>query len=403
MPGYNYEAFDASGKVRKGVIEADSEEKALAKLKSDGMITTSIAEQNILTKDITIDIGGKPKARDFSVFCRQFVSMTQAGVTLLDTLTMLAEQTENKRFAAALNAIRICVEKGESLTTAMRQEPLMPSLLVSMVEAGEASGSLDTAMDRMATHFEKNSHLTALVKKALIYPIVLLVVAIGVVIAMLVKVIPTFDDMFAEMDMELPAITKAVVKASDFMVHHYIAVIIIMAGIVVGLRVFKSTKVGEYLFAKIGLKIPVFGALTIKQSSAQFARTASTLLGAGLSLVDTLEICSNIMGNRLLKDALSECRDEIMQGAPLSQPLQRTGMFPPMVYHMAKIGEESGDLEGMLSKLADYYEEEVEMTTQSLTAAMEPMIIIVLAGIVGILVGAVVAPLASMYTGLDNL
>ncbi len=403
MPSFSYEAIDRAGKTQKGSIEADSKEKALSALKAEGRIPLNVAEQNMLTKDISFDIGGRPKARDYSVFCRQFVSMTQAGVTLIEALNMLGEQTENKKLAKAVKEIQIGVEKGESLTNSMKAQKFLPSLLCSMVEAGEASGSLDTALDRMATHFEKDAKVKALVKKAAIYPVIVCIVAVIVVIVMLTTVIPSYTSMFEDMDMELPAITQAVVVLSDFMMTRWYVVIAAIAVIVLLFQWFKSTRAGEYLFAKLGIRLPLFGALTIKTASARFARTTSTLLAAGLSLVDAIEITANIMDNKLIRDALHGCREEIIQGVPLSVPLQRCGIFPPMVYHMTRIGEESGDLEGLLQKLADYYEEEVEMATQSLMAAMEPMIIIVLAGIVGVLVGAVMAPMASMYTGLDNL
>lgn len=403
MPGYSYEAIDQNGKEKKGSIEADTKEKAIAALKADGYIPISVVEQSVLTKDIQIDIGGKPKARDYSVFCRQFVSMTQAGVTLIDALNMLGEQTENKKLAKAIKEIQMGVEKGESLTNSMKEQKFLPSLLISMVEAGEASGSLDTALNRMATHFEKDARIKSMVKKAAIYPVIVCIVAIVVVVVMLTTVIPSFTDMFADMDMELPAITKGVMALSDFMVAKWYLVIAVIAGAVALFKWFKSTSTGEYLFAQIGLKIPLFGALTVKTAAARFARTLSTLLAAGISLVDGVEITANIMDNKLIADALHDCREEIIQGVPLSAPLQKCGLFPPMVYHMTRIGEESGDLEGLLEKLADYYEEEVEMATQSLMAAMEPLIIIVLAGIVGTLVGAVMAPMAQMYTGLDNL
>jgi len=403
VAGYSYSVIDKNGNTKKGSIEADTEEKAVALLKADGYMPIEITEQTMLTKDINLEIGGKPSARDYSVFCRQFVSMTQAGVTLIDCLNMLGEQTGNKRLAKAIKEIQSDVEKGESLTSAMRAQKFFPSLLCSMVEAGEASGSLDVAFDRMATHFEKDAKIKGMIKKAAIYPILVCVVAVGVVIVMLTTVIPSFTSMFADMDMELPGITVAVMNASDFMMSRWYIVVGIIVAIVLAIRWFKSTSIGEIMFAKIGLKMPLFGQLTVKTAAARFARTVSTLLAAGISLVDCIEITANIMDNKIIKDALFGCKEEIVQGTPLSIPLQATGLFPPMVHQMTKIGEEAGDLEGLLEKLADYYEEEVEMATQSVMAAMEPMIIIVLAGVVGTLVGAVMAPMAKMYEGLDNL
>ena len=403
MPSFAYEAINSRGTTVKGSIDADNIEKAQALLKGQELIPVSVKEQAGLTKDISFDFGGKPSPRDFSVFCRQFVSMTQAGVSLIDALNMLSDQTENKRLQKAVREIQADVEKGESLTVAMQKQKIMPSLLCSMVEAGEASGSLDVAFDRMATHFEKDAKLKAMVKKAAIYPVIVVIVAIAVVIVMLEVVIPTFSDMFVDMDMELPAITKGVIALSDFIAAKWYIIVAVIAAAVIGLRAFKKSAFGELILAQAGLKMPLFGSLTIKTASARFARNISTLLAAGLPLVDAVGITADIMDNKLIKNALNASKDEIVQGTPLSVPLKQCGIFPPMVYQMTRIGEESGDIEGLLEKLADYYDEEVEQATAALMAAMEPMIIIVLALIVGTLVGAVMAPMAQMYSGLDNL
>ncbi len=403
MPSFAYEAINGKGTTVRGSIEADNIDKAQAQLKAQELIPVTVKEQSGLTKDINFEIGGKPKARDFSIMCRQFVSMTQAGVSLIDALNMLSDQTENKRLCKAIREIQVDVEKGESLTTAMKKQSLMPSLLCSMVEAGEASGSLDVAFDRMATHFEKDARIKAMVKKAAIYPIIVIIVAIAVVIVMLRMVIPTFADMFKDMGMDLPAITKGVIALSEFIGEKWYIIIAVVVAVVVGFRAFKKSSTGEMLFAQLGLKLPLFGSLTIKTASSRFARTISTLLAAGLPLVDAVGITANIMDNKLIQNALNASKDEIVQGTPLSVPLKQCGLFPPMVYQMTRIGEESGDIEGLLEKLADYYDEEVEMAVASLMAAMEPAIIVGLAAIVGTLIGAVMAPMASLYTGLDNL
>ncbi len=404
MASFAYEAINKKGATVKGSIEADNIDKAQAMVKAQELIPVSVKEQDALTKDINLSgLSKGPDARAFAIFCRQFVSMAQAGVSLIDSLNMLSDQTENKKLREAIREIQTDVEKGESLTVAMRKQKLMPSLLCSMVEAGEASGSLDIAFDRMGTHFENDARLKALIKKAMIYPVIVIVVAIAVVIVMLEMVIPTFADMFKDMDMDLPAITKGVISLSDFIAAKWYIIIAVVAAIAIAFRAFAKSAYGEMVIAKIGLKAPLFGSLTIKSSCAQLARTLSTLLAAGLPLVDAVGITADTMSNKIMKDALTASKDEIIQGTPLSVPLKQCGLFPPMVYQMTRIGEEAGDIEGLLTKLADYYDEEVENATQALTAAMEPMIIIVLAGIVGTLIGAVLAPMAKMYEGLDNL
>ncbi len=403
MANYGYEAVNKAGKTVRGSIQSDSEDKARKDLKAQGLIILSVEEQSALNKDINIDIGGKPTPRDLSVMCRQFVSMTKAGVSILDALRMLTEQTENKKLKAALGQVRIDVEKGENLANAMSKHKAFPELMIHMVAAGEASGSLDTALERMSTSFERSAKTQALVKKAMIYPIILILVAIAVVIVMLTFVIPSYADMFADLGVDLPGITVAVMKASDFLIAYwYIIIPAVIVG-VVGIKVFAGTDFGKHLFARLGLVIPAVKNLVVKSASASMARTMSTLLASGVPLTDAAEIVSNTMTNVLFKEAMMDAKNEIMIGTPLSVPLEKSGLFPPMVYQMTRIGEEAGNTEEMLSKLADYYDEEVEMAVASLMAAMEPMIILALAGIVGVLIGAVLAPMGTMYSALDSM
>lgn len=404
MASYGYEAINKAGKEVKGSIEADSMEKAKSDLKMQGMTILSLTEQNMLTKDISIDIGGKPTTRDLSVFCRQFVSMVRAGVTILDALKMLAEATENKKLKEAIMAVRVSTEKGETLANALAEHPkIFPNIMINMVAAGEASGSLDKSMERVATQLERSTKTKALIKKAMMYPMVLCFVTIAVVIVMLVVVIPSYADMFADLGTDMPGITLAVMMASNFIKEHWILLIIIVAAIVFGFLQFKVTSTGKHLIGKIALKIPAVANLVTKNASAQMARTLSTLLGAGVPLVEAVGIVAGIMENVWFKEALEKATEEITIGRPLSEPLQTSGLFPPMVYHMIRIGEETGNTEEMLDKLADYYEEEVEMAVQTLMAAMEPMIIVVMAVVVGFLIAACMAPMLSMYDALNNL
>ncbi|MBD5513448.1 MAG: type II secretion system F family protein [Lachnospiraceae bacterium] len=404
MATWGYVAVDKNGKELKGSRDADNKEQALRELKNQGLIILDITEQNALTKEISIDFGGKPTPRDLSVFCRQFASIARAGVTIIQTLNMLAEQTENVKMQKALRAVRADVEKGESFADSLALHPdVFPELLVQMVRAGEASGSLETAMERMALQFERSAKTKALVKKAMIYPIVVAIVAVIVVVVMLVKVIPSYIDMFEQLGTELPGITLAVIAASDFIQEKWFILLPIIIGIVFALRTYAKTNSGKHVFGKLQLKIPAVKNLVVKSASAQMARTLSTLLTAGVPLVEAVDIVAETMTNIWFKEALKSAVEQIMIGVPLSQPVQTCGLFPPMVYHMMHIGEEAGSTEDMLNKLADYYEEEVELAVQSLMAAMEPMIIIVLAGIVGLLIASVMAPMVTMYSALENI
>lgn len=404
MAAYGYEALDRAGKTIKGSIDADTIDKAKSELKQQGLTLLNIKEQSLLTKDLNIEIGGYPKPRDLSVFCRQFVSMTRAGVSILEALKMLSEQTENKQLKKAVEGVRVSVEKGETLARSLKEYPkVFPELMVNMVAAGESSGSIDVALERMAVQFEKANKTRALVKKAMMYPIIVCLVAIAVVIVMLVVVIPNYATMFSELGTDLPGITKAVQAASNFIIGYWYILIPVIIVVAILLKMFSQTDMGKHVFHGLQLKIPALKNLKTKQASSQMARTMSTLLAAGVPLIEAVEIVGNTMDNVYFREAMDTCKNEIIIGQPLSRPLEEVGLFPPMVYHMVRIGEESGNTEEMLNKLADYYDEEVEMAVQTLMAAMEPLIIVVLAVIVGVLVAACMAPMLSMYGAMENL
>ena len=404
MALFQYVAVDKSGKEIKKTIEAENEDRARAELKNQGMTIIEIKAGSALNKEISFDVGGWPKPRDMAIFCKQFVGMTRAGVPIVDTLRMLRDSTENKRLREAIEGVRANIEKGETLSDSFKQYPkIFPPLMINLTQAGEVSGKIDTSMERMGIQFERNSKTQALVKKAMIYPVVVMVVAVVVVIIMLVVVIPSYMEMFESLDTELPGITKMVVALSEGIQSKWYIILPIVIAIVVGIKTFAKTDQGKHFFGMLALKIPAFRNFTIKTASSMLSRTLSTLLTAGVPLVEAVDIVSTTMSNVYVKEALVTARDQIMAGVPLSKPLEESGLFPPMVYNMIRIGEESGTTEDMMEKLADYYEEEVELAVQSLMAAMEPVMIICLAGIVGVLIGAVMAPMLTMYQALDAM
>lgn len=406
MAVFTYVAIDGKGKQVKGSLDADNQMKASEQLKKDGLTIIELKEGSALNKEVSLGSFGKKKVkiRDLSLLCRQFVSLNRAGVTIIETLKMLAEQTENPTLQEALVEVSTSVQKGDSLAIAMRQRSdVFPELLCHMVAAGEASGNLDVSFERMAQQFEQSAKLQSMVKSAMTYPIIVLIVAFAVVIVMLEFVVPTFMGMFADMDIDMPKITLAVVAVSDFVQANFILLLIIIAAIVAGVMYFSKTATGKGLFHRIAIKAPVFGNLTVKQSSARFARNLSTMLAAGISTPDAVQIVGDTMNNVYYKEVMANARVDVMQGVPLSTPLEKSGLFPPMVYHMVRIGEETGNTEAMLDTLADYYEDEVEEATKALTTMLEPMMIVLLAGICGTIIGAVIAPMGAMYEGLDNL
>ncbi len=404
MPGFSYVAVDQTGRETKGSMDAENRERAAEQIRKSGLVPLSIKEQGVLNKEIDFSLGRKVKPRDLSVFCRQFVSITQAGVPMKEALQMLAEQTENKWLKRAIFDVLTNVEKGNTLADSMMAyQDIFPGIMVSMVRAGESSGNLEMAFSRMAVHFEKQAKLKATIRKATIYPIILICAAIGVVAVMLLFVIPIFIDMFADLDVEMPALTMAVMNTSEWTASHWYVILIVIVAVVAAYHAFYRTDDGRRIIDEIKMHMPLFGKLTVKSACAEFARTMSTLLAAGLSTVSCLDIVSGIIKNIHYVNALQKAKEEIMKGIPLSEPLQSSGIFPPMVYHMTGIGEETGNIEEMLSKLADYYDEEVEITTQSILAAMEPLIIVFMAIVVGTLVIAVILPIGAMYEGLDKL
>lgn len=404
MESFSYKAVSAAGKDVKGSVEAESREEAARKIKEQGLVPVSIGKQGALDKDVNIPIfkGKKIPARDMSVFCRQFASILKAGVSVINALEMLAEQTENKKLKEAIVNTQSNVEKGESLSDSMRQNDAFPSILIDMVRAGEASGSLENSLTRMAIQFEKDAKLNGIVKKAMMYPIVLICVMIGVVIVMLTFVIPSFMTMFEDLDSELPVTTRAILAMSNSLKNYWYIYIIVVVGAVVGIQMYKRTDNGKHNLDKLKLKIPVFGLLQTKSACASFARTMSTLLQAGMPMIDALEISASTMKNVLFYDGLQKVKNGVSLGLPLSNQLKSTGLFPAMVVHMVGIGEETGNVEEMLTNSATYYEEEVEVQTQTLTSLMEPIIIVLMAFVVVLLIMAIYQPMIQLYNTLGS-
>lgn len=401
MAVFNYKVVDKNGKNKKGTIEAPNRDGAEKKLKADGYAIMSLTEQNSPFSGGLIK--KKVKSKDLAVFCKQFSAVIRAGVTIISALELMGDQIENKTLQRAVMDAKTYVEKGGTLADALRvNSEVFPPIMINMVAAGELSGNLEICLDRLTEHFEKDNALSAKIKGAMTYPIVVFIVMIIVVIVVMVMVIPNFSSMFAEMGTQLPLATRIMVAVSNFIIHKWWLLIIIVAAIVVGCKAFKRSSVGEQLFANMAIKMPIFGNLTIKSACSRFARTMSTLMASGISMIDAVEQVAKMMDNKIIRDGLLDAKTQVAKGIPLSKPLKDMEMLPPMLSAMTKIGEETGDIEEMLSKVADYYDEEVEEATNKLTAAMEPLIMVVLACIVGMIVAAVYGPIMSMYSALDQ-
>ncbi len=400
MAQYNYKAMDKSGKAKKGSIEAINLDKAKEKLKSEGLIVQDIKEQGVGKKS---GGGKKVKDKDLAVFCKQFSAVLNAGVTIISALEMMSEQLDNKTLQRALQEAQAYVQKGGTLADAFKLNPkVFPPIMVNMTAAGEMSGNLEVCFDRLTTHFETANALKSKVKGAVTYPIVILIVVAAVVTVLLVGVIPQFAEMFDELGSELPAATQMLVNFSDFLQHKWYIVVIVVAAVVFGLKAFGKTEAGSLLYAKIGIKAPLFGNLTVKSAAATFSRTMATLMASGISLIDAVEQVAKMINNRIIREALLDAKTQIAKGVPLSKPLRDCGLFPPMLPQMTKIGEETGNIEDMMDKVADYYEMEVSDATDALTAAMEPMIIVIMGVVVGGIVMAIYSPMLSMYDAIDS-
>lgn len=403
MPGFNYTAIDRNGKRVRSSLDASSIETAKSSLRGAGYTILDIKEQTTLNRDIEIPFLGKPKAKDMAVFCRQFVSILRAGVSVASVLSMLGQQTGNKKLRAAIREMQADVEKGEALASSMRRHPkIFPAILVNMVAAGESSGNLEESFRQMELYFERSKRTKSKVTSAMIYPCVLIVVMIVVLIVMMTKIIPNFLKTFEDMDAELPKLTLGVMAVCEWFKSWWWVPLLVLAALVVGGILFHRTNKGRHFFGWLARKTPVVGNLTVKTACATFCRTMEVLIGSGLTLTDSMDLAASNMGNIYYLEAIRDARGMVAEGTPLRESLVRTGIFPPMVSNLVGVGEETGDLQSMMGKVADYYDEEVDEATKKLLNLMEPAIIIFMAVFVVIIVLAIYLPMINMTKAFDK-
>lgn len=405
MPKYVYEAVTALGKKVKGNIEADDSTKAVAKLTSTGHTVISLKEATFLNADINVSIGGKKvPPREMGAYCHQVVSILSAGVPLVTCLKMMEKQSQNKILAETTRELRISVEKGSTLANAMsKHDAIFPPLFVNMVRSGEETGNIDKSFEQMAIHYEKDAKLRGIVKKAMMYPIIVCCLAVVIVVVLLVWIVPQFTDMFNDMDLVMPAYTLAVVALSDFLVQNWYICLGIVLVLVIAFKMFKSTEKGKHILGHAAITFPLIGKLNTKTACAQFARNLQTMLGAGIKITDALEIVAQTMSNLIYSESVYEIKRQVEMGLPLQRSLEKAGLYPPMVTNMVAIGEEAGSTEEMLGTVADYYEQEVEETTQQVAATIEPLLIIFMACACLSVIVAVFMPIMSLYGQLDSI
>jgi type IV pilus assembly protein PilC len=393
MPIFKYSGKGKDGLVRKGEIDAVNQETASATLRRQGLTVTEIKAK---PKDIELNIPGFKQGvgdKDIITFTRQFATMIDAGLPLVQCLEILGSQTENKTFGQAITKVRLDVEQGSTFADALRKHPkVWTELYVNMVAAGEAGGILDTILNRLAAYIEKAMALKKKVKGAMVYPSVIVVVAIAVVALMMLVVIPSFAKMFTEFGGELPAPTKIVMAASNFFVKWWWLIGLCMVVPVVAIRQFYRTPRGQEVIDDILLRMPVVGILIRKVAVAKFTRTLSTLITSGIPILEGMEIVAKTAGNKVIEKAIFKTKTGISEGKTIAEPLKATNVFPPMVVQMIGVGEASGALDTMLGKIADFYDEEVDAAVGALTSMLEPMLMVFLGVVLGFIVVAMYLP-----------
>jgi type IV pilus assembly protein PilC len=378
-------------------MEAPSREAVVAKLRTQQVVATSVKSK---AKNITFPgLGGKVVEKDIVVFTRQFATMIDAGLPLVQCLEILASQQENKLFKKTLTEIRQSVEGGSTFAAALKQHPkVFTSLYANMVEAGEAGGILDTILNRLAQYMEKAMALKKRVKSAMVYPSTIVSVAVVVVIFLLVFVIPTFKTMFEGFGATLPLPTQIVLEMSRYVTTYFVYGVVAIVGAIVALKWWYGTTNGRWAVDSLLLKTPIFGILIRKVAVAKFTRTLGTLISSGVAILDGLDITARTAGNKVVEAAVYKTRSSISEGKTIAEPLKESGVFPPMVVQMIAVGEQTGALDAMLSKIADFYDDEVDSAVTNLTSLLEPMLMVFLGVIIGGVVIAMYLPIFKLVS-----
>jgi type IV pilus assembly protein PilC len=401
MPVFEYTAKNATtGQIMKGTLDVPTKDDVIGHLRKNRLLLVSIREK---PREIKFTMpGGGIGTRDVVIFTRQFATMINSGLPLVQSLSILALQTENAKLKDVTRAVVFDVEAGNTLADAFAKHPAAFSqLYVNMVAAGEAGGILDTILLRLATFLEKNDALVRKVKSAMIYPGVILTVAAGAIAILLIFVIPVFQEMFSSASIELPLPTRAVIAMSDFLQGFWWAVLLGIAAIAFAFRQFYATSGGKRRIDGILLGMPVLGDVIRKSAVSRFTRTLGTLISSGVSILDGLEITAKTAGNTVIQDAIMASRSSIAGGDTIAGPLEKSGVFPPMVISMIAVGEQTGGLDEMLSKIADFYDDEVDVAVSGLLALMEPVMILFLGVVVGGIIVAMYLPIFGMMQAVQ--
>jgi len=391
---YTYQVRDASGNLRSGTIVADNQGLVLERLREQGLVPVSIAIQKGLKFNTEFNVRQKVRLKDLAIFSRQFSTMVSAGLPMLRALATLETQTGSKPLAKAVADVRIEVEKGSSLSGAMAKHPkVFNNLYVAMVKSGETGGVLDAVLDRLAGNLEREVSLRGRIKSAMTYPIVVLGFVTLIMMAMLIFIVPQFKSIYAELHGTLPLPTRILLAISDAVRHDFIFVILAIVAIVVATRRWKRTEQGRRFFDKLKLRAPIFGPLFQKTALSRFARTLSVMSKSGVPIIQSLDVVAETVNNAVVSDAVRDVQESVKQGESIAKPLSRHEVFPGMVVQMLTVGEETGALDTMLEKIAEFYDDEVTAAVDSLTSILEPVMIAIVGGAVGMAVIALYMPM----------
>lgn len=403
MPLYRYVGRTRKGEIKRGTIESNSEKQALLELREKDIILRELKEVNsrIFLKKL-LPRRKKVKIEHFVIYCRQFATLIRARISVLDATRILIQQTESKQLKQTLKEVEADIITGKSYSEAVERQPdVFPSLFVHMVRAGEATGEFDNTLDQLANYYEKQNRLLKKVQSAMAYPTLLFFVILVVALLLLVTVIPSLSSSLTNMGIELPKITVIVMTISEWILQYWcIGFILIALCIGVFLYLYKNEKKFAYYFHVMLLKMPIFGKVLQKTAIARMTQTLASLFAGSIPVLQSLSIVEKVVGNPVMGEVLNEARKSLEQGKPLSEPLKKSWVFPPFVSHMTAIGEQTGQLDEMLGKIAEFYEEDVDRTIDTLKSLIEPILILFLAVVVGIIVISILIPMFSMYTEL---
>ncbi len=400
MAKFKYRAMGSEGNKITGDYEAASKDEVIAMITSNGYYPLMVQQLEESTK-IEFNLFSKVKTKDIAIFCRQLYTMLDAGVSINKALSIMSGHIENKLLKEAVKEIEERVKKGEMLSEAMkRHQEIFPKLLIAMVQSGEMSGNLDTMMLRMSNHYEKENKINNKIKSAMIYPAVLSLVALAAIMFIMLYVMPTFIEMFESEGIDLPVTTKILLGMSGFLSNNILIILLACTAMVIAFTFYKKTEHGIYTLSSLKLKLPIIGQLNKKIIVSRFTRTLSTLTASGVSLIQAIPVVGEVLGNKIAEDALLKIKEEVVKGSGLSGPIRECGIFPEMLSSMVTIGEETGQLDDILNKTADFYDEEVEQAIVTTTSLLEPILIVVMGIVIGFIVISVMLPMFDMYSAM---